>query len=263
MLKRRLIPVLFLQDGWMVRSELFRIHQIIGSPTVHVERMVQWDVDELIVIDISRNPGTIYEHIRADYRHRPATDMLSFVQMIAGECRIPLTFGGGIHSLEDARERIQNGADKVSINRLLYEKPEVLSEIAHLFGSQAVVASIDYRMVDGVARAYYAHAERDGGVTALEAARRAERQGAGEVLLNAIDRDGTAQGYDIETISVIADAVQIPVIACGGAGHMRHFLNCYEMTAASAVAAGNIFHFTENAYPRAKQFLRSKGLDVR
>jgi cyclase len=263
MLKRRLIPILFLQHGWMVRSEGFGIHQVIGNPVVHVERMVQWDVDELIVIDISQGEDTVFEHARSDYRRPAAGDLLGFIRMIAGECRIPLTFGGRLRSFDDVKLRIQNGADKVTLNAMLFDSPATVTKIAKSFGAQAVVASIDYRVVDGATRVFRDHATHDTGLDAVAAARLAERAGAGEILLNAIDRDGAAGGYDLATIGAVVDAVRIPVICCGGAGHQRHFLECFERTAASAVAAGNIFHFTENAYPRAKQFLRAKGQAVR
>ena len=263
MLKRRLIPVLYLQHGWMVRSELFKLHQVIGNPIVHVERMVQWDVDELIVLDISTGDETQFQHNRDDYRNPGARDLLGFINKVAGECRIPLTFGGRIRSFADARARIVNGADKVTINTAAFEQPQLVTEIAHAFGSQAVVAGIDYRLIDGKPRVFVDHGTRDTGLAVASWARRLQEAGAGEILLNAIDRDGTAQGYDCETIASTVDAVTIPVIACGGAGHQRHFLECFERTQASAVAAGNIFHFTENAYPRAKTFLRSKREDIR
>jgi cyclase len=263
MLKRRLIPVLFLQQGWMVRSERFATHQIIGNPVIHVERMVQWDVDELIVIDISSGNSTEFRHHRDDYRAPGASDLVEFIRKIADECRIPLTIGGRVRSLDDATIRILNGADKVTVNTAALDRPGLVTEIAYEFGTQAVVASLDYRHGNGAAAVFANHGTRRVGGTAREWAVRFEEAGAGEILLNAIERDGTAEGYDLETIGDVSDAVSIPVIACGGAGHQRHFLDCFEKTAASAVAAGNIFHFTENAYPRAKMFLRSKRSDIR
>jgi len=262
MLKRRLLPVLYLLDGWMVRSQEFNEHQYIGDPVQHVERMVDWDVDELIVLDIGRGEMG-FEHHRQDYRHKPVLTLFDFILGISVECRIPLTIGGRIRSVDDIRVRIQNGADKVCVNTLLADDPEVVNQAARKFGSQAIVASIDFRVVDGTSRVFLDHGGKDSGVGPAEWARRARELGAGEILLNAIDRDGMARGYDLETIDAVAGAVDIPVIACGGAGHQRHFLECFERTRAQAVAAGNIFHFTENAYPRAKQFLAEKRDDIR
>jgi imidazole glycerol-phosphate synthase subunit HisF len=262
MLKRRLVPVLYLLDGWMVRSQQFTEHQYIGDPVLHVERMVDWDVDELIVLDIGRGDMT-FEHHRQDYRHRPVVTLLDFIRRIAIECSIPLTFGGRIRTIEDIRTRIQNGADKVSVNAMLTDAPDTVSRAARTFGSQAIVASIDFRRVDGRPRVFLQHGTVDAGAAPADWARRARDLGAGEILLNAIDRDGTASGYDIEAIGEVVDAVKIPIIACGGAGHERHFLQCLNETGASAVAAGNIFHFTENAYPRAKRFLGRYREDIR
>jgi imidazole glycerol-phosphate synthase subunit HisF len=262
MLKRRLVPVLYLLDGWMVRSQQFSEHQYIGDPVVHVERMVDWDVDDLIVLDIGRGDMT-FEHHRQDYRHKPVLTLLDFIERIAIECNIPLTFGGRIRTVEDIRMRIQHGADKVAVNALLADAPDTVTEAVHKFGSQAIVASVDFRRVDDEPRVFLRHGSVDTGVSPADWARRAESLGVGEILLNAIDRDGMAQGYDIEAIGEVVAAVNIPVIACGGAGHQRHFLECFERTEASAVAAGNIFHFTENAYPRAKSLLGRHRQDIR
>jgi cyclase len=262
MLKRRLVAILYLRDGWIVRSENFSIHQVIGNPVPHVERMVQWDVDELVVLDISRGEAC-YNIGRDDYRHRGALDLRDFIRRISAECRIPLTFGGRIRSFEDARRRIVSGADKVTLNTALADQPTLLMEVAHAFGSQAAVASIDYRLVNGSPRVFVDGGERDLQVEAMAWAHRAEDQGAGEILLNSIDRDGSARGFDIETIQRVVEAVSIPVIACGGAGHIRHFNACLSDTEVSAVAAGNIFHFTENAYPRTKKYLAARRQDIR
>lgn len=262
MYKRRLIPVLFLKNGWMVRSEDFSIHQIIGDPLIHVERLVEWDVDELIILDIT-NDDSSFEHAREDCKYKPVTDLLQFINRIATECSIPLSFGGRIRTLLDVETRILNGADKVCLNQALFDTPNLIGEAARRFGSQAIVASIDYQDIDGAPVVFSHSGKINAGVSAVDWAVKAEAEGAGEILLNAIDRDGKACGYDTQTIQNVVSSVSIPVIACGGAGHQRHFLDCYEKTGASAVAAGNIFHFTENAYPRAKTFLKTKRTDIR
>lgn len=262
MFKRRIIAVLYLKDGWMVRSEEFSFHHYIGDPCAHVERMVQWDVDELVVLDIGAQESR-FDHHRLDYRLQPVTTLLELVKRIGVECHIPLTFGGRVRSLHDIEDRILNGADKVTLNTALMELPALVSEAARTFGSQAIVASIDYKIVDRAPRVFVGRAKIDTACDAVSWARRAEDAGAGEILLNAIDRDGMAEGYDIETIGRIADAVAIPVIACGGAGNNEHFLDVLTQTAASAVAAGNFFHFKENAYPRLKTYLRERLEDIR
>ncbi|WP_341704133.1 HisA/HisF-related TIM barrel protein [Ferrovibrio sp.] len=245
----------------MVRSQGFSMHQYIGDPVSHVERMMQWDVDELIVLDIGDGEMS-FEHQRTDYRTKPVATMLDFIDLIAVQCQMPLTFGGRIRTVDDIRQRIRHGADKVAVNSLLAEAPATVHEAATIFGSQAIVASIDYRIVDGVAKVF-AGGRRAVDADAVSWARRAADHGVGEILLNAMDRDGTATGYDLGVINAVAEAVEIPVIACGGAGHQRHFLDVYQKTAASAAAAGNIYHFKENAYPLAKEFLKRQLPDIR
>lgn len=246
----------------MVRSETFSLHQYIGAPVPHVERMVQWDVDELIVLDIGTEESR-FEHHRTDYRARPVTTVLEFVECIGVECSIPLTFGGRIRSLRDIELRIVNGADKVAVNTMLSDDPKRVTEAAHAFGSQAIVASIDYRMQDARPMVYVRRGGEAVHMDAVEWARRAADLGAGEILLNSIDRDGMANDFDIATVASVADAVTVPVIACGGAGRNQHFLDLLQGTAAQAVAAGNIFHFKENAYPAAKAFLKTHFEDIR
>lgn len=262
MFKRRVIAVLYLKDGWMVRSEEFSFHHYIGDPCAHVERMVQWDVDELVVLDIGAQESR-FDHHRIDYRLQPVTTLLELVKRIGVECHIPLTFGGRVRSLLDIENRILNGADKVTLNTALMDQPGLVDEAARTFGSQAIVASIDYRVVDGVPRVFVGRGKTDSGRDAVTWARLAEDAGAGEILLNAIDRDGMAEGYDIETIIRVADSVAIPVICCGGAGSNEHFLDALTETPVSAVAAGNFFHFKENAYPRLKAYLRERLEDIR
>ena len=124
MLKRRLIPALFLKEGWMVRSENFSTHQFIGNPSVHVQRMVEWDVDELLVVNINRTKTDNFMHNRMDYPQTQVTDLFSFINSVASECRIPLTFGGQLRTAEEIRHVILNGADKVLVNTMLFDKPK-------------------------------------------------------------------------------------------------------------------------------------------
>lgn len=262
MLKRRLIPVLYLQNGEMVRSETFSVHQAIGHPTHHLQRLVEWDVDEIFLVDIT-TAGSAYDFGRSDTRLTGYSDTLHFIKDISTTCHIPLAFGGRVRSLDDIRIRIQNGADKVTVNSMLAEEPNAINNAARTFGSQAIVASVDYRLTDQGTRVFTQCGRHDVGVDAVAWVQRAVDLGVGEILLTAIDRDGTASGYDIPTIQSVCEAAEVPIIACGGAGHQSHFAACLDDTNVSAVAAGNIFHFTENAYPRAKTYLRRHRDDVR
>lgn len=263
MLRRRLVPVLYLKDGWMVRSEKFSIHQYIGNPIIHVERMIQWDVDELIVLDIGTGSTNRFQHGRLDYQTSGVSDLFTFIARIAEECRIPLTFGGNLRNFDQINQTFINGADKICLNSLFHDNQKLVSQCIKVFGSQAIVASVDYRIVDGKAVVF----KSDGNVRTkfdlLDWVRVVEDLQAGEIFLNSIDLDGSGQGYDLANIEMVSNSVSIPVIGCGGAGHRSHFLKCFQETSVSAVAAGNMFHFTENAYPLSKKYLREKSVNIR
>jgi cyclase len=226
MLKTRIIPVIFLMDGRIVRSERCKEFKVIGNPFDELARYDEWQADEVCYIDITRNgPGIGDELLRA----------------IADRAFMPLTVGGNVRTLDDAARLIRNGADKVLIGRGA-KMPGLIESIVGKFGSQAVVVSID----DG----------------SQESAQQAESRGAGEIFLHFTERDGSGLGYDCDAIRSVTKAVGIPVIASGGVGELRHFADGLR-SGADAVAAGNFFHFTENAYRRAKQYLIKEGFRIR
>lgn len=260
MLKRRLIPVLFLKNGLIVRSERFSYHQNLGNPLLEVKRYSEWNVDELIYIDISREK--YYDLRRDDQKITGKDNLLDIIRDISRVCFMPLTFGGGIRSIEDIGRRISCGADKITINSAAIDDPDFIAQSSRVFGSQCIVVSIDYRYLDGKPRVFKGGVEETG-LDPVAWAQEAEQKGAGEIFLNCMDRDGTAEGYDIGLIRKAAAAVRIPVIACGGAGEFSDFVSVASQTDVSAIAAGNIFHFTELAYPRAKEALVSAGINVR
>lgn len=261
MVKTRLIPVLYILNGLIVRSEGFSTHQNIGNIVNQAQRFNQWDADELIYIDITR--GGAYNLGRDDHRVESYSDIGEIVRRIGSVCFMPLTFGGGIRSVADAEMRIRGGADKITLNAGAIADPSLVSAIASRFGSQAVVASIDYRIVGGSPIVFTDFGTRSTDVGVLEMARRLTGAGAGEILLTAIDRDGAAGGYDLATIASLVRASPVPVIACGGAGTFDDFVEVARETGVSAVAAGNIFHFTERSYPRAKMLMAKAGINVR
>jgi len=262
MLKTRLIPCLLLQNGFLVRSETFSIHQVVGYPVHEVARFNQWAVDELIYLDISRDEN--YDLRRDDHAVKGLTSMLDILSAIAATCFMPLTFGGRIRTIEDMRVRFACGADKITINSAAVTTPDLITEGARQFGSQAIVVSIDVRRHDDGRCEVFTH----GGATAtgmdpVTWAREAERLGAGEVFLNSIDRDGTGRGYDVALVRSVAEAVRIPVIACGGVGRYEDFAKGVLEGKAAAVSAANIFHFKELSDRNAKRAMRKAGLDVR
>ena len=260
MLKKRLIPTLFLKNGLIVRSEGFSYHQNLGNPLAEVRRYSEWNVDELIYIDISREK--YYDLRRDDLKIMGKRALLEIIKDISKVCFMPLTFGGGIRSIDEIRLRIQNGADKVTINTIAIEDPSFISTSSEIFGSQCIVVSIDYKTINGkpwVFKGGLIKTELD----PIEWAKEVAQKGAGEIFFNSIDRDGQAEGYDIDLINRVAESVNIPVIACGGAGMFEDFVELAEKTNVSAIAAGNIFHFTELAYPRAKEVLLKNKINVR
>ncbi|NJK36263.1 MAG: imidazole glycerol phosphate synthase subunit HisF [Oscillatoriales cyanobacterium SM2_2_1] len=239
------------------------MHQVIGNPMSTVQRFSDWNVDELIVLDISR--GAAGHDLRRDdlqqqYLGDTALDVL---REIAKVCFMPLTFGGRIRNISDIEQRLAAGADKVTLNTAVLEEPAFLQQAARRFGSQCIVASIDARRTNTGWQVF-----GDGGRQATDWdvvswAQQVEALGAGEIFLNSIDQDGSGQGYDLELIQAVTAAVSIPVVACGGVGRYDHFPTAILAGNAAAAAAANIFHFFELSYSHAKQACLTAGIPMR
>jgi len=261
LLKKRLIPVLLLQNGLLVRSELFRIHQIIGNPIYEAKRFNEWNVDELIYLDITREGE--YDLRRDDHKVKGLKYPLEILEAVSRTCFMPLTWGGRIRTVEDMRIRFSLGADKITINTAAVRNPGIISEAARTFGSQAIVVSMDVkRHPDGSAEVFIEGGRTPTALDPVEWAREAEALGAGEILLQSIDRDGTGEGYDTALIGEVSSAVRIPVIACSGVGRYEHYAE--GITAgAEAVAAANIWHFKEFSDRGGKTALKRAGVEVR
>lgn len=251
MLKKRLIACLLIRDGLIVQSIGFNRYLPIGHPRFPIEFVVKWDVDEIILLDMSASPAN----------RAPDTDVL---ELLSRSCFVPLTVGGGIKSVDDVRRIIRAGADKATVNTHAIARPHLVSEIADMFGSQCVVVSMDCRREnDGRYQVYTHSGSKPTGLEPEAWAQQVEGLGAGEIFLNSIDRDGSKRGYDIELISRVSDSVSIPVIACGGVGNYTHFAPGILEGRASAVAAANIFHYIEHSTIVAKAHLLSSGIDIR
>lgn len=261
MLKKRVIPCLLLKNGVLVRSERFSVHQTIGNPLNEVLRYNSWTVDELIYLDISATDE--YDLGRDDHKVRNLRSALDILTAVSKSCFMPLTWGGRIRSLEDIHNRLERGADKVTLNTQAIANPGFITAAARRFGSQCIVVSIDVRRhADDHCEVFTARGREPTGLDPVNWARQVEELGAGEIFLNSIDRDGTARGYDLELVGAVAEATSIPVIACGGVGRFEHFAEGLA-AGASAVSAANIFHFTELSDRQAKRVLRAAGVDVR
>jgi len=262
MLKTRLIPVVLMREGVVVQSKQFKRYQRLGNPVTIVERLSDWASDELIYLNISRRQ--VYDLGRDDLGDANLHNPLDILKQVARRCFMPLTFGGGIRNIDDVLTRIRLGADKVAINTQALNDPDFVTTCAKEFGSQCIVISIDALSDQKGGWEVFKSGGREAtGRHPSEWASELESRGAGEILINSIDRDGAGNGYDIALIRSVVDAVNIPVIALGGVSEWGHLAEGAKLGGASAIAAGNIFHYTENSLYNAKKYLFEDGLNVR
>lgn len=251
MLKHRVLPLVLLTGYNVVKSINFSTYRTLGNPITICRIYESRGVDELVLLDI-----------RATVERRGPS--LDIIRDISGECFMPLTIGGGITEVEQVRKILRAGADKVAVNSAAFENPQLVADIAREFGSQCCVVSIDAKQTRAGQYEVYTHGgKRPTGKSPVDWAREAEALGAGEILLNSIDRDGAMQGYDIELLKSVADVVSIPVVAAGGAGELKHFSQVFREAHVSAVAAASIYHFTSFTPMEVKQELASSGIAVR
>ena len=250
MLKTRIIPTLLYRDFGLVKGVGFDSRRAIGNPLQAIKVYEMRSVDELIFLDV-----------RATLEGRGPD--LALIDELADECFMPLTVGGGVRTVDDVRNLLRVGADKVAFNTALIECPELARDAADQFGSQCVVASVDTRRRSDGAVTVWTHAGTvDTGRDAVDVVRTAEAAGAGEVLLTSADADGTLAGYDLHTLARVTAAVSVPVIASGGAGSFDDFVAALG-AGASAVAAASMFHFTEQTPREARQHIGAAGYPVR
>jgi len=248
MLKTRLIGVVLVKHGIAVQSIGFSTFRPIGAPHIAVKYLDRWGIDEVVLLHIDRAPSS--------------SASADSVRTYAGQSQMPLSVGGGIRSIDDVKRFIHSGADKVVMNTTLVTSPDLVTAAARLFGNQCVVASIDARRNEAGYEAYVDGGRTGTSITPAQLAARAENLGAGEIFVTSIERDGSKRGYDLELIASVKNAVTIPVIACGGAGAPQHMRAAID-AGASAVAAGNILHYTEHSVIVLKRQLVEDGSTVR
>jgi cyclase len=261
MKKKRLIPVVLLKNGWLVQSIQFSRYLNLGNPFWAVKRLSEWASDELIYLDITQDDH--YDMRREDLGAPNRRSFLEIIEDVSKVTFMPITVGGKIRCLDDIGIRLALGADKICINTIAFDDPALIGKAAFQFGAQCIVVSIDYKDVGGAMRVMVERGKRDTGLDPVSWARIVEDRGAGEILLNSIDRDGMKNGYDIETIAHVSAAVKIPVIAMGGVGRWEHFAEALSQTSVDAVAAANIFQHTDQSVYYAKQHLFEAQHNVR
>ncbi|MBQ2610117.1 MAG: imidazole glycerol phosphate synthase subunit HisF [Butyrivibrio sp.] len=249
---KRIIPCLDVNNGRVVKGINFVNLKDAGDPVTVGEAYSKAGADELVFLDITAS----------NERRATVADM---VREVAKKVFIPFTVGGGIRTVDDVKAILREGADKVSMNSAAIDRPELVAEAADKFGSQCVVVAIDAKKrEDGSGWNIYKHGGRiDVGIDAVEWAKKVTELGAGEILLTSMDADGTKAGYDIELTKQISEAVNIPVIASGGAGTMEHFYDALTTGQADAALAASLFHYKELEICDVKKYLRSKGVSVR
>jgi cyclase len=250
MLAKRIIPCLDVKDGRVVKGVNFVDLIDAGDPVEQAKYYDEQSADELVFLDITAS-------------HERRNIMLDVVRRTAETVFIPLTVGGGIRSGEDAHLLLENGADKISINTSAIQNPNLITECADRFGSQATVVAIDAKQKDDHWIVYIYGGREPTDRDAVEWAREAERLGAGEILLTSMDRDGTKDGYDLDLTKTISEAVSIPVIASGGCGTLDHLYEAFALGKADAALAASIFHYRQHSIEEAKQYLKEREIHVR
>jgi imidazole glycerol-phosphate synthase subunit HisF len=250
MLAKRIIPCLDVHDGRVVKGVNFVNLRDAGDPVEQARVYDAEGADELIFLDITAT-------------HEGRETMLDVVRRVADAIFIPFGVGGGIRSVEDMRDTLLAGADKIAINSSAVRTPELISQGAERFGSQCIVVAIDARWNGDFPEVTVSGGRTATGLHAVEWAREVEARGAGEILLTSMDRDGTGSGYDLALTRSIAEAVNIPVIASGGAGEMAHFFEALTEAQASAALAASLFHFRELSIGDLKDYLIQRGVAIR
>jgi len=259
MLTKRIIPCLDVKDGRVVKGINFVELRDAGDPVENAKVYDQEGADELVYLDITAS-------------HEKRKIILDVVERTASEVFMPLTVGGGIRNLDDIRDMLNAGADKVSINTAAVENAQFLEKAAQRFGSQCIVVAIDAKRneVNGSFseerlswEVFTYGGRRPTGIDTVNWAKQVENLGAGEILLTSMDRDGTKDGYDLELTRAVSEAIKIPVIASGGAGNFEHFYQAFTIGEADAALAASVFHYREITIKETKNYLKKRGVKVR
>jgi len=252
MLRQRLIFTLIYKDGFFYQSRNFRLQRVGNLKWLERNykfKEIAFSLDEIVVLNTSATQESLKEF---------ASTLSSLVDGVF----IPIAAGGYIRKMEDAKLLFENGMDKIVINTILHSNKELVKELVEYYGSQSVLASIDYRLVDGVATVYVENSKSNTFKTLESYVKEVEKLGVGEIYLNSIDQDGTGFGYDLESVRIIAKEVSIPLIIAGGAGNEKHFEEGLSLIGINAVATANLFNFIGDGLPNARKAILNKGFNI-
>ena len=246
MLRKRLITVLTLNNG-----VLYRTRNFIPDYRYTKNFIDTWSVDEIIILDITRNSKNI------------SSLFIENLKFISRNCFVPICAGGKIKNIKDVDLYLKSGADKISINSEAFVNPDIVKKIIEIYGSQVLTLSIDVKKINEKYEIFINNGQKRIDVSLEEYINRMQKIGIGEILINSIDKDGTLEGYDLELLKLIKKITDVPVICLGGAGNWKHFSSAVSVTDIDAVATNNIYHFTENSIISAKNYLKKNGLNFR
>ena len=250
MLTKRIIPCLDIKDGQTVKGINFLNIQNVGDPVELGALYAEMGADELVFLDITAT-------------HEKRKTLSELVTRIARHINIPFTVGGGISTADDVSLLLDCGADKISVNSAAVRRPQLIGELAGRFGSQCIVLAIDTKCIDGEWYVFLNGGRIPTELKTLDWARQAVAQGAGEILLTSMNNDGTKDGFALDITRTVSEAVNVPVIASGGAGTMQHFADVFRQGKADAALAASVFHYKEIGIPELKHYLKARGIDVR
>lgn len=250
MLAKRIIPCLDVKDGKTVKGINFENITDVGDPVELAALYAQMGADELVFLDIT-----------ATNEKRKTLSQL--VTRIAKHINIPFTVGGGISTVDDVSVLLDSGADKISVNTAAVHNPQLIHDLANRFGSQCIVAAIDTKLIDNEWYVFLNGGRIATEIKTVDWAKEAVALGAGEILLTSMNNDGTKDGFALDITRAVSEAVNVPVIASGGAGTMQHFIDVFEQGKADAALAASIFHYKEIGIPELKQFLKERGIEIR
>jgi cyclase len=250
MLKKRIIPCLDIKEGRTVKGVNFEGLRDAGDPVELAKIYSESGADELVFLDIT-----------ATLEKRDT--LVDLVKRVAEQVNIPFTVGGGIRSVEDAHRLLKNGADKISVNSSAVKRPELLNELSAQFGNQCVVLAVDARPVNGVWKVFVNGGKVETELNLLDWVKEGVQRGAGEILFTSMDHDGTKNGFAVETLEAVCQAVNVPVIASGGCGSVGHFIDVFQKTSVDAALAASVFHFGEIEISELKNTLKQQNIAIR